>query len=600
MPNLFIYTLGPVQDFIATAKRCRDLWFGSWLLSELSKAAAKALAGECELDALIFPAPRKAEELDPASAMSVANKIVALLPDDRAPATIADRMTVGVRARLHALRDEAFRDKPSFDRALADMQLEDLIETQWVSVPIDPSQGYAAARRRGEALLAAAKNTRLWCQPPWPTGSQPKSSLDGLRESVLDEALYRGRPHEHQGKRGLFRVSEAERLCGVGLLKRHGSRRDGPDKDSDEGHDHLFFSTPHLAALPTLERINNLPSELKAKARELWEDYLAILDGHGAELDHTVHPQWRDPFLDGHDGQLLFESRISERLAHLPEEEQRPALDEALPALRKLLKLTGTPLPYIAILVADGDHIGAAIERVATVEAHKDLSMALDDFARNAREILRDHSGELIYAGGDDVLAFVPLHRTIECARALADDFRSKLGEYGDDEPPTLSVGISICHFMDPMTRSLEAAREAEKLAKRDRNSLAIVLHKRSGPAVESVGGWDEKVDQTLREFIDLHLEEAIPEKLAHDLAGLARLRQSPGPERQAQLDAIVHAEFYRTLARKRAKRGSQDLTEETMRHLEPNDPELISRLLISKILADAASLATAPKEVEP
>jgi CRISPR-associated protein Cmr2 len=57
MPSFFIYTLGPVQDFIAAAKRCRDLWFGSWLLSELSKSAAQAVAQYPGVGhgALIFP-----------------------------------------------------------------------------------------------------------------------------------------------------------------------------------------------------------------------------------------------------------------------------------------------------------------------------------------------------------------------------------------------------------------------------------------------------------------------------------------------------------------------------------------------------------------
>ena len=43
MNYLLSVTVGPVQDFIAAARRCRDLWFGSYLLSEVSKAAAKAL-----------------------------------------------------------------------------------------------------------------------------------------------------------------------------------------------------------------------------------------------------------------------------------------------------------------------------------------------------------------------------------------------------------------------------------------------------------------------------------------------------------------------------------------------------------------------------
>ena len=38
MKYLLTLSIGPVQDFIATARRSRDLWFGSWLLSELSRA----------------------------------------------------------------------------------------------------------------------------------------------------------------------------------------------------------------------------------------------------------------------------------------------------------------------------------------------------------------------------------------------------------------------------------------------------------------------------------------------------------------------------------------------------------------------------------
>lgn len=42
-PNLLLVSLGPIQDFIASARRCQDLWFGSFLLSELSRATAEAI-----------------------------------------------------------------------------------------------------------------------------------------------------------------------------------------------------------------------------------------------------------------------------------------------------------------------------------------------------------------------------------------------------------------------------------------------------------------------------------------------------------------------------------------------------------------------------
>ena len=103
MPSLFIYSIGPVQDFIATAKRCRDLWFGSWLLSELAKAAARAVATFPGVapGALIFPHVGDLADLDPGSPMSVANKIVAQLPEGVSPNECADTCHAQEIGRAH-------------------------------------------------------------------------------------------------------------------------------------------------------------------------------------------------------------------------------------------------------------------------------------------------------------------------------------------------------------------------------------------------------------------------------------------------------------------------------------------------------------------
>ena len=53
MKYLVSVALGPVQDFIAAARKTRDLYAGSWVLSEISKAAAlKLLDKQAEM---IFP-----------------------------------------------------------------------------------------------------------------------------------------------------------------------------------------------------------------------------------------------------------------------------------------------------------------------------------------------------------------------------------------------------------------------------------------------------------------------------------------------------------------------------------------------------------------
>ena len=74
---VIVIGIGPVQTFIAAARRSRDLWRGSWLLSELSKACALSLqeAGAT----LIFPAPTRPDALIPGSDFAVGNKLQATL-----------------------------------------------------------------------------------------------------------------------------------------------------------------------------------------------------------------------------------------------------------------------------------------------------------------------------------------------------------------------------------------------------------------------------------------------------------------------------------------------------------------------------------------
>src|SRR4030081_2810088 len=132
-----IVTLVPIQDFIAAARRTRDLWFGSWLLSELSKATAQSIARECGFEGLVFPGVSEPGELGRESATSVANKIVVRVPAGKDPAAVAQGGEAGMRARLEELCDQAFTKIGPlyFEERPAKAQVADLIEFAWVSAP---------------------------------------------------------------------------------------------------------------------------------------------------------------------------------------------------------------------------------------------------------------------------------------------------------------------------------------------------------------------------------------------------------------------------------------------------------------------------------
>ncbi|NOY27558.1 MAG: type III-B CRISPR-associated protein Cas10/Cmr2, partial [Oligoflexia bacterium] len=173
--------MGPVQDFIASARRCQDLWFGSWLLSDLARTTAASLrdAG----GTVIFPAS-VANPPDGPDRPGVANIILARLDATIAPRQAAEAARSAQQDRLEAVAQAAWKHldaDPDFHRTVAQQQLGELIEFTWVAQPLIDGD-YALARRRAYRHLAAQKNTRRWTQPPWTDQAGvgvPKSSLDG-------------------------------------------------------------------------------------------------------------------------------------------------------------------------------------------------------------------------------------------------------------------------------------------------------------------------------------------------------------------------------------------------------------------------------------
>ena len=608
--QVLLISLGPVQDFIASARKCRDLWFGSWVLSELAKAAAAgifdALGGEgAALEALVFPAVENRRALDAGSALSVANKLVVRVPGDGARVReVAERGRAEMARRRSELRDEAFdrvgKNDPQRQRHFLDriesarQQVDELFEYLWVAVAeaeSDGEAGYAVARAEADRLLAARKNGRSWQQPTWALEGVPKSSLDGVRESVLHEDIYdhpvtgRWRDASLKGeqRRHWYGVHGAERLCGVGLLKRWGVQRT-LDLEAGQRENERFFSTPHLAAFPLLRGIA-ADAERHAEIAEAWRALCAAAGP--AKEDFDIVPRRGTGLFGKTDGAILFPQRLAETLVECDRARGSDFTRAALAAQERFFKVAGRskPLPYYAILVADGDSMGARINEQQTPGEHRAFSKQLDSFAQSARRIVEDqHDGCLIYSGGDDVLAFLPLHQAIECAFALAQRFKGLTGA-------TLSAGLAIVHYTEPLGVALEVAREAEKRAKEvpGKNALAVALDKRSGETTVVCDHWDPLVPRLL-ELCTLHAADAIPDKAGYELLELSRLG--------GDLLVIQKSEARRILRRKRARHGQEKIAATTLEQIEAHlgeDPAELGREIVI-----AAQIAKAKKQAEP
>lgn len=625
--TLLLVTLGPVQDFIASARRCQDLWFGSWLLSDLARATAAAIDSEAGGETLIFPAALGNEK------PSVANKILAVLRPEHSPAAIAAAGKAAMTARLSQLAQHAFATLPRkyFRVDLANQQVGDLMEYMWSAVPLEPD--YGTAREEAEKLLAARKNMRCWGAVPEPLPGQPSSgvpkcSIDGQRESVLTGTLYTELTQDR--RRRQFGIKDKEQLCGVCLLKRLGE-----NVDFDEGlrlQKPSFHSTSHIASAPILARIAGLGASAAAAA----DDYFDELETQGIELSRfsisagaVLHsalappldncapkaPQavprtYRQSGKRGLDGYLLYEDRLPEICDEYSASSNPADLSAAQRSLRTFLRRVGLskPTAYYAVLLADGDHMGKAIDDLANLSAHRELSAALERFAVSCARIVELHGGSLIYSGGDDVLALLPLHSALECASQLRTSFQNEVTPACQGHVatlPTLSVGIGISHHMDDLADARALAKTAERLAKQERNSLAVVVQKRSGGSLQCTGTWTEThaLHTRLNRWASLYAQQKLPEGLAYQLESAMATFEVGRPDgtETRGLGEVIAALARRVFSRRRADGGAADVDEALIKGLKERisgtEPlkcvrRLSEELQVARVFAEAYETA--------
>ncbi|MCZ2340779.1 MAG: type III-B CRISPR-associated protein Cas10/Cmr2 [Bacteroidales bacterium] len=543
MSHLLAIAVGPVQEFIAAARRTRDLWFGSHLLSEISRAVAKSV--ETQGGKLIFPASTDAQ--------NVANVILAELPKG-SPKDVAKTAKEAAQACWREFAGKAYKATTrAIRQEIWDEQVGDVIEFYAAWVPHTDAKQYQNDRAKVMRLLTGRKNCRDFSPNPI-KGVLPKSSLDGQRETVLQQEDERTKLPRS------LRLSSGEQLDVVGVVKRLG------------GGTHPYPSTTRVAVDPWVRGHEKHLAAIREECRKL---------GHDVINPVTESKYQNFPF----DGAILFPSR------HPQLAEESGLNVQQFKAIQKLLEKLPEPNPYLAVLVADGDKMGAALSGLDSAEDHRKFSQALAGFANDARKIVQEHYGVLVYVGGDDVLAFLPVDQCLLCARALHDKFGELLQEYGN---PTLSVGIAIGHSMENLEDLLNYGRAAEKAAKGDkvdkkfsRDGLAVHLRKRGNAPISVRSQWSQGPDERLQEFAKLMNQDIIPAKLPYELRTMAHVYKSESWSENA--GTAIQQDLYRLIAKKTTKGAEtvRNALSEYIRDMNAAKLKILAQeLLIARLIA--------------
>ncbi len=158
-------------------------------------------------------------------------------------------------------------------------------------------------------------------------------------------------------------------------------------------------------------------------------------------------------------------------------------------------------------------------KRLLTPAIHAAISESLGDFSiYGVDRIIRENEGRLIYAGGDDVCAVLPVDTALKAAEeiqkyynscfrlisgqkdeAIGNSWSVKSGKMsvclGEGDDISISAGILICHHKENLSQMIAEAHhllDDKAKAETGRNACAIELRKRSGGSRYFAKKWNE------------------------------------------------------------------------------------------------------------
>lgn len=342
-------------------------------------------------------------------------------------------------------------------------------------------------------------------------------------------------------------LDKKEGLCGLCFLKRTFERYLEKEVDSIF-EDFSFPSVAEVACADFKEKAKELP-EFKEYENKFFEyipvRYLNINSLPKLKLEETLEGSWFHE-------ENLTEKKIRDELGVEIDIQKIKELKNIL--TNKLYEQAGKPKKYYAILYLDGDNMGKWLSgellpeiqyaynskvweklpenfkkdlqrytpnKILTPAIHSTISTALRNYAIEfvKKIVEEEHLGKLIYAGGDDVLAFVNLKDIFDVMEKLRWAFsghikldQEKIEIYTTNnngfvlkdgvyyltigKNATCSMGVVIAHYKEPLKIVIDKVFEMNKKAKESgRNRFAICLSKHSGEERVGVAEWEIEIN---------------------------------------------------------------------------------------------------------
>jgi len=476
---LFLFTISPVQAFIAQARKAQDLFAGSQLLTDLTRYAIEEFNDSTNNKGeIIFPAKWGKEHN-----AALPNRFMAEIEcDPKEVLLIGEKLEQKVKDYFEQLAEQVFlkRAKGQVKPLGFDAQIKNHLIIHWVFEEYR-DRSYLETFNAIESNLGSIKNIREFKQLA-DTEIGRKDNLSG----ELNALFFNNKARKPAFSKDAIQtnaptalLSLGEGLSAVSLAKR------------------FYNYNSKSTSFPSTAEITQMDIKEDIESSGSFKLFRGIVQ---KEFDY----------------QLLYKDNLNAKYFD-KQGIDFPANNESLLQFHKdifnEIKEKGKKQKkYYAILIFDGDDMGKWLSGKALGEKQNDdiylkkyhyrFSELLADFAKSAKMYVDDNNyGRTIFAGGDDFLAMLNLDILFDVVVKLRSKFNKEVSEKLKSEYPEIidnvnfSAGISIAHYQHPLSDVLNTAREMEKKAKSvsGKNALAIAVLKKSGEQQKMVIEWGNK-----------------------------------------------------------------------------------------------------------
>lgn len=451
--SLFFITIGPVKSSINNSRKMRDMYAGSFLLSYLINEVIKELKKMSNVEIIIPSAQSNIKD-----GINIPNKVIAKIEGLNAEQknSFANDISSLIKEKFIAICNQVFDEVNVSINYLALNQLEQFIEIYWLFEEYNDKDDDIFVYEKAVEKMRSVKNLRNFNQINEEPGR--KCSLYPDKNAIYYRKKTNGKIPDYMDNKEYTIDITNKQKCTYAFK-------------AGEGLSAYAFVKRMLHTLKNKEELG-YKLEISSVAYMLLKSRIDNLTGLTDESCEALMDLYNDNIPSTED---YSEEQIN--------------IAKSLYYINNNKKIT----PYYAIIKIDGDNMGNAFNNCTTYNEQQSLSERTSRFAFKAKKIATYNKGICIFAGGEDILMFLPIDTLFSTVNRLYKEYPEIIGEEF-----TFSAGIVIAHFMQPLKDVMVRVYEAEKKAKNNcitKNSFAIDVIKRSGEGISITNSFGNKCD---------------------------------------------------------------------------------------------------------